>query len=376
MKIDNKQNPQDTKSLHEVSVAQQWIDQHCSLERYILQLFITFNLLHRFHINRQSRLGKSITFLFMLFVFFGLPLAVTAIFDQWDSAPLVAWAVIAIIFGLVGNLYDLYYRIGLNVCSIGYTVTNKDFFLRQIKWDRFWFNLHTGVTAGVVISLSMLVSLVYIDQQTTGMDIPAGSLLVICLLAFQIGELACHNLLMCFEIRNFSGVEHTLFRFNPLKTATLQKAMIGYNQFGLTTSLLMTAFIACSAILLPNSAYLTNPVWLFLVFSVYTIVILAIILPRYFIEQIIRRSKQSQLEPLRQKLNGMFDQLMNLNDEEYSEMLRLVNIQDMISNAPELSPPISTIGRLFGTLIIPTLTFILAALGEAYISNLFQQVFN
>lgn len=376
MKIYNKENPQDTKSIHEVSIAQQWINQHCSLERYILQLFITFNLLHRFHIDPRSRFGKSITFLFFFFVFLGLPLTLTAIFDQWESAPLVAWTVIAIIFGLVGNLYDLYYKIGLNVCSIGHTVKNKNFFLRQIEWDRYWFSLRTGVTAGVLTSLGMLVSLVYIDLQTTGPDIPAGSLLVICLLAFQIGELACHNLLMCFEIRNFAGVEHSLFRFNPLKTATLQKSMIGYNQFGMTTSLLMTAFIACSAILLPDSAFLANPVWLFIVFAVYTIVIFAVITPKYFLQQIIRRTKQSQLKPIRQKLNRLFDRLMTLNDEEYNEMLRLVNIQDMISKAPELSLPISTIGRLFGTLILPTLTFILAVLGEVYISGLLQEVFN
>ena len=79
---------------------------------------------------------------------------------------------------------------------------------------------------------------------------------------------------------------------------------------------------------------------------------------------------------MRQKLNYMFDQLMDLSKKEYDEMLRLENIQDMISKAPESCLPFSTIGRIFGTLVLPTITFILAVLGEAYISTLLQQIFD
>ena len=63
----------------------------------------------------------------------------------------------------------------------------------------------------------MLASLTYINRQTPSVVIPVGSLLVIGFLSYQIGELACNNLLMCFEARNFSDMEHALFRFNPLR---------------------------------------------------------------------------------------------------------------------------------------------------------------
>jgi hypothetical protein len=198
---------------------------------------------------------------------------------------------------------------------------------------------------------------------------------VICFLAYQIGELACNNLLMVFEARNFSKVDHSLFRFNPLKTESIQRSIVGYNQFALVTSLVMTVFIVSSIILLPNTAYLTNPVWLFIIFSVYSIVILAVIFPRYYVQQLIRKTKQRQLTPVRQKLNNIFDRLMHLNDQEYKEMLRLIDIQDLICKAPDSSLPFSTIGRILGTLILPTISFILAVLGEAYISTLLQRVF-
>ena len=377
MIINFKDNPQNSERRHEESITQQWIDQHCKLEKTILAWFIPFYILGRFHIEPQSRVGKLLIFIFYIFVFLGLPLSVTAIFDEWVLAPIGSWTIIAIIFGLVvGTSYNLYYGIGLNVCSISHTVVDNDAIQRQIIWDRRWFNLRIGGTVGALTSVIMLISVSYINRQGLSVVIPGGNLLVIGFLSYQIGELACNNLLMCFESQNFSGMKHELFRFNPLETHTLQQAIIGYNQFGLVTSLVITVFIASSAILLPSSAYLANPVWLILVMTVYAIIILAVILPRYFLQIIVQKTKQREILPIQQRLNNMFDQLMNLSEKEHSDMLRLENIQDLICKAPESCLPFSTIGRLFGALVLPTITFILAVLGEAYISSLLERVFD
>jgi hypothetical protein len=102
--------------------------------------------------------------------------------------------------------------------------------------------------------------------------------------------------------------------------------------------------------------------------------ILTVISPRYFVQQLIRRFKRIQLTPIRQKLNNMFDQLLHLSDEEYDEMLRLIDIQDLIYKAPDSGLPFSTIGRIIGTLFMPTATLILAVVGEVYLSTLFQQI--
>ena len=250
------ENSQAFENYLENPLTQQWIDQHCTLERYTLALFIPFFILCRFHIEPQSRLRKSIISIFYIVVFLGLPLSVTAVFDQWALAPFGTWAVIAITFGLLAGLsYHMYYGIGLNVCSIGHTVVDKDAIQRQIIWDKFWFNLRICGSVGVIISVLMLASLIYINRQTLGMVIPGGTLLVICFLSYQIGEIACNNLLMCFEARNFADMKHALFRFNPLNTYSLQRSIIGYNQFGLVTSLVITVFIASSAILLPDLAF-------------------------------------------------------------------------------------------------------------------------
>jgi hypothetical protein len=218
--------------------------------------------------------------------------------------------------------------------------------------------------------------MLYVNYQSISTVIPAGSLLVVCIFAYNIGEVACILLLMCFEARNFSKVDHALFRFNPIETESIQRVLTGYYQYGLAMSLFFTVFIACSAFLLPTSAYLSNPVWLLIIFLVYLSVILVVIIPRYLVQQLIRKVKRRQLSPIRQKLNNLFDQMMNLNDDEYAEMLRLIEIQDMICKAPDSVLPLSTVGRIFSTLFLPTITLIITILNEVYITPFFKKLLN
>lgn len=354
---------------------QRWIDTHTDFERYILIFSISFKILKRLKVNSQSRLAKFIVFFFCVVVLLGFPLIITAVLDQWDSAPIGSWAGIAVIFGLIGaGSFNIYYEIGLNVSSIGHNVVDEEAIQRQIAWDKFWFSLPIGGTVGMITATIIVASLVFYNQQITGVVIPVSSLLVIGILSYQIGEVAFFNMMMCFEARNFANMEHVLYRFNPLETDNLQRAITGYNQFGILTSLVMAIFIASSAILLPDYAYLTNPTWIILILAVYLIVILAVILPRSYIQKIVKQTKKKELEPIRQKLNIMFDRLIDLNKEEYDEMLRLEKVQTMVSEAPESCLPYNTIGRVFGTLVLPTLTFILAVLSEVYLSVLLEKI--
>lgn len=370
-------NSQVSKSDKELSISQKWINQHCSSERYILIYFTTFRLLHRLKISPQSGPGKSIIFISLFSICFGLQLTATAIMDQWDIAPIETWVVINIVISLIGAISsDVYYKFGLNVSSIGHTVEDEEFFYRQIKWDEFWFNLRITGAAGVITSVSLLISILYINYQSMVSVIPAGSLVLVFILAYNIGEVAGLLLIMCYEPRNFSKVDHALFRFNPIETESIQRVLTGYYQFGLATSLFFAVFIVFSAVLLPNSAYLSNPVWLLIIFVVYLIVIMVVIIPRNFVQQIVRKAKRRQLKPIRQKINNLFDQMMNLNDEEYAEMLRLNDIQDMIYKAPDSVLPLSTIGRIFSTLFLPTITLIITIVNDVYFASFFKQLIN
>ncbi len=357
------------------SVVEQWIDQHTSLEKDIFVLYASFAILRRLKLDPHSWQGKILILTFCLIFYFGLPLMSTALMDQWAIAPVITWLAISIIFGITFLSYDVYTAIGDDVCSIGRKVQDVLGMQRQITWDYKWFNIRIAGSVGVVIALAVLLSFIYLRFQLVSSVVPVGTYIVFALLSYQIGEIAYNNLLMSFEARNFSKMRHELFRFNPLDTFELQRALRGYNRFGLMTSLVLTVYIASSAILLPNLEYLTNPIWLGLVLVVYLITILGVVVPRFYVQTIVRDFKKAQLIPLRNRIDYLFDRLDSLSDVEYAEMDRLLSVQEKIQKAPNSCLQFSTIGRIFGTLLLPTFTFILAVAGEVYLSKLLESLF-
>ena len=350
---------------------ERWVHQHTSLERYTLVWFVSFPLLRKLGIPHSSTVSRLILLLLSFVLFLVVPLAVTLAVDRPASMPLAAWTAISAVFGATYLSYDLYAAIGDHVCSIARTVRDPEAMKRQLAWDRRWYSLRisglAGLTVAAVISLSMAGS-------WNSTSLPAGSFVVIALLSYQPGELACNNLLMCFEARNFSKMNHDLYRFDPLSTFDLQRAIKGYGYFGLTTALVVTIYIASSALLLPDPAYLTNPAWLGLMLCVYLVLILGVVVPRRYVETIVRRFKERELRPLRKRFNRMFDRVEVLTDDEYADMLRTEKVQKMVQETPDSCLPYATIGRLLGTLLLPTLTFVLAVAGELYLTRLFEGV--
>ena len=357
------------------NLVEQWIDQHTSLERYIFVLYASFLILRKLKLDPHSWQGKVLILAFCLIIYFGLPLISTSIMNQWSIAPVITWLAISILFGITFFSYDLYTAIGDDVCSIGRTVRDVQGMQRQIAWDYQWFSLRISGSAGVLTALAVLLSFSYLRYQLVSIAVPVGTIIIFALLSYQIGEIACNNLLMCFEARNFSNMRHELFRFSPIDTFELQRAIRGYNRFGLMTSLVLTVYIASSALLLPNRAFLTNPIWLGLVLAVYLITILGVVVPRLYAQKIVRDFKKAQLIPIRNRIDYLFDRLDSLSEAEYAEMDRLISVQEKIQKAPDSCLQFSTIGRIFGTLLLPTFTFILAVAGEVYLSELLEGLF-
>jgi hypothetical protein len=371
--IDDVLNQDEVTSIE--VVVQQWIDQHTSLERYIFVLYASFAILRRLKLDPRSWQGKVMILFFCLIIYFGLPLMATAVMDQWTMAPIITWLAISIIFGITFLSYDVYIAIGDDVCSIGRKARDVLGMKRQIAWDYQWFNIRIAGSAGVLTASIVILSFLYLRFQLVSVVIPVGTFIVFALLSYQIGEIAYNNLLMSFEARNFSKMRHELFRFSPIDTFELQRAIRGYNRFGLMTSLVLTVYIASSAILLPNLAYLANPIWLGLVLAVYLITILGVVVPRFYVQTIVRNFKKAELVPLRNRIDYFFDRLDSLSEAEYAEMDRLVSVQEKIQKAPDSCLHFSTIGRIFGTLLLPTFTFILAVAGEVYLSMILESLF-
>lgn len=356
--------------------ARQWVFQHSSMERYIFGWNLTFRMLRRFGIEPTSLPGKSLLFASFLSFFFGIPVLATALTNQWDSAPLTSWGIIAVLFAWFSSNYEAFQAASRENCAIGFTVEDKASLRSQIQWDATWFRLRVAMTGGALTTVLILSSILSIQSNHAPYFIPFGTYIVIGLLAYQIGENTLNNILVCVEIQRFTRMTHHLHRFYPLLTPEIQTSIRGYSRLGFLSSILMTFYIGSSALLLPEQVYLRNWVWLALMVTAYMVIILGILISRLSIQQILQRFKQRILLPIRKQIDGMFDRYQSLSEEEYQELMRLDSIHNKIQSAPDSCLPLYTIGRLFGNLVLPTLTFVLAVMGEVYLSALLERFFH
>jgi hypothetical protein len=69
-------------------------------------------------------------------------------------------------------------------------------------------------------------------------------------------------------------------------------------------------------------------------------------------------------------MNDSSSRLREPTEGEYAELKRLDELHAKIRDSSESLLPLATIGQIVGTLVLPTVTTIVAVAGEAYLARL------
>jgi uncharacterized membrane protein YidH (DUF202 family) len=128
-------------------------------------------------------------------------------------------------------------------------------------------------------------------------------------------------------------------------------------------------------VLLPASSGLVPWVALVLLAMVYFGVGFGNVVPRLAIQRIVQQEKDRRLAPLQERLELLSARLPSLGSDDWQELRRLVRVHDRICASSESVLALATLGHLLGTLLIPTLVFVLAVAGEVYLQALLERLF-
>lgn len=162
--------------------------QHTSLENSVLGWFATFRLLRRLGIDPLSWRGWVARLLLFVSLFLGGSRGVTWLTGDWAGAPVATWAAIGVGLGLVSGNYPLYQSAGWDSSTLYRTrVLDDGSMRRQIRWDRRWFNVWAAAPLGVVYAVAMVTSVFLTCTRASGPSVSTGSILLIGMLAYQIG---------------------------------------------------------------------------------------------------------------------------------------------------------------------------------------------
>lgn len=353
------------------ALGEQYAHRTRDIRNYSLFWFTTSRLFRRLGVSRHGRLAAAL--LWMIFML-GLPLIITGVAGQWAVAEIQRWAVVAVTFGITGMVIDrLYYESAYDRVSLHRTIADESGLRRLMAWDRRWYSVRAMASAAGAFMVATLVLVFSIQQPGSIAPISAGTIVVAAMLLYLVGENLYGIFIWSVESRILVGYKYELYRLSPIDSVAVQRSLRGYNGAALLASLLTTIFIIELIILLPAHSSLLVQIALVLLIITYLSVGLGVLLPRLAIRRIIQAQKEREMAPLQSRLNYLSARLRELTEDEYEEMKRLEETHDKIRNSSEDVLPIGAIGRIVGTLLLPTVTFVAAVAGQVDLSNLLER---
>lgn len=363
-------------------LADAYCQRHRKVENYLLIYFLIFALLRR---ARLAPLDKgpgptriSVQLAALLLVAAGIvgaPVALTAMLDEWELAPVGTWAAVGLSFGLV---VVLMYRPLLaaldNFLCLHRAVADEAGLRRLIAWERRFFHRRIAIPAAFGFSGGLLAYLYYLERYSGEKPMAWGTALVGFLLLYGVGEIIYSVVLLALESSVLRDCNYRVYKLSPLDSVALRRAIRGSSQLGLLVSLMATLFIVGFVALLEDRPVMVTQVGLFLVALSYLATLAGVLLPRLAIKSIVQRHKEAELAPLQERLDALTARLEAMSEEEFEKYKRIKEAHDTIRDATEEVLPLRVLGRLVGALVLPTLTFVASRFGESLLQGMMQRL--
>jgi hypothetical protein len=353
------------------SLAAAYSERHAGMENYVLSWRIAFAIIRRLGFDPRAPSGRLANLLLIALLLLGVPAAVSVAAGQWRSAPLPTWASVAALFAVLGALIYRPLRTAIDdFLSLHRLMADVAGLERLVAWDRRWFNLRVSVPVTALFAGLMLALLLTRVDDPSALD--AGTVVIAAMLIYEVGEVLFTVILLGLESRQLDRYDYDLYRLSPIDSVGLQRSIRGSNRLGLLVGMVATTIIVGFLLLLADQAALVGQIALALLLLAYLATAFGVILPRLAMKRIVRAEKERELGPLQERLDNLAGRLGELSEREEKELSRLRETHDLIRRSGESVLPLSSIGQLLSSLIIPTITVALSQAGREFILRLFR----
>lgn len=343
------------------------------MENYILAWHTGFRILRRWAIDPLSWMGRLANILFVVLVMLGIPLAVTAITGGWLEAPVLTWAAVALVFGVLGvAIYPPFRNAIDEFLSLHRAMADEAGLRRLIAWDRRMFSIRNTWLAGAAFSLAVL-AMMFLGQLPNPIPVPAGSIVLGAIILFSVGEIVYSVFMLGIESRMLSDYDYHLYRLSPIDSVPLQRSIAGSGQIGALVGIIATIWIVSLVALLPRQSSPAAQMALILLVVAYVSTGFGILVPRLAMRRIIQLEKMREMAPLQRRLDHLTARVGELSDVEYEELQHLKDVHDAIRDSSENVLPLATIGQLVSSLILPTIAFVAAVAGEVVLGGFLER---
>jgi hypothetical protein len=310
----------------------------------------------------------------------GIRLAVallaTALAGDWAEIPWGRWAPVLVFWGLFDATQPLrtppldvppgpsIRRMMEDWWALLPTIVRESDLQDLAHFTRRWVRLPIAAGVGVAVAAIMLGAS-WLIAPTAISELPAGSIVLLALLLYDFGAVAVNPIgwvVMAREAR----YDHHLFWPSPIDSPEVQKAVRMTNLFGFATGFWMTVYLVLALVLVSWESPLVLPVAVGFIVLGYLTTIGSTLGHRASIERIVQRARNQRLEGLRHRIETFEPRHADLSLQE-SELVRgLIDLHNMMRDAPTTPTATHTLIRASVGLIVPTIMFVVAVFGEVY----------
>lgn len=359
----------------------------------------------------RRRLGSNIVFLFpnledrirrrlgmapksaqatvlAVFVGLGIRLAVvlvaTALAGDWAEVPWGRWAVILTFFALFDGTQPLRtppldvppgpkVRQWMEDWTALLPTIVRESDLRELaNVARRWVRLRVGAAIGIAVAGILLLTC-WLLEPTAMSDLPAGSIVLLALLLYDLGAGAINPVDWALVSRE-AGYDHHLFWPSPVDSPEVQKAMRMGTLFGFATGMWITLYLVLALVVVSWGSPLVLPLGVGFIVIGYLYAICATLGWRASIQKIVERSRSRRLEGLRHRIESFEPRYSHLSPAEAEHARRLIDLHNMIRDAATTPTTTHTLLHTALGLIIPTIMFVIAVFGEVYAERILDAI--
>jgi hypothetical protein len=254
--------------------------------------------------------------------------------------------------------------------------------LPTIEWEsdlrdlaafaRRWLRPPVATLVGVAVASVVLV-VCWLLAPIGFSELPAGSIVLLILLLIDFGVSTVNPFNLAVFARE-ARYYHRLFWPSPADSPEVQRAIQTTTVFGFVAGLWVTIDLVLAVVLVSWDSPLVVPLSVGFIVIGYVFAFASAASLRSDIQRIVNRSRNERLERLRRRIEAFEPRFDDLSAEESEQARRLIDLHNMIRDAPTTPTTSRTLVRSAAGLIVPTIVFVITVFGEISAERLLDSI--
>jgi hypothetical protein len=308
-----------------------------------------------------------------------IPLIVTAVAGQWADISLGQWSIIAVVIALfdVGRLRRHAPSAKSEQEAHAFTsmparIASESDLRELADFTRRWYRLPVSAVVGVFLATAILLACFLVTPEGMG-ELPAGSIVLLATLLYEVGELAFISLFYVPFIAREATFDHRLFWLDPVNSSEVRDEMRAWAQFELARGVITTITLALAVVLVSPTSPVLLPLAAGLTLMGYVTTFASMAAVRSGVRKIVQRVRDRHLTLLQDRIDSYSPRFGELAAAESEELEHLIALYNSLRDAPSSPKRTESLGHAVVALIVPTVMFVITVFGEVYAERFLER---